>query len=1248
MKRNILTLMACVCASLLMAQQATDVTSRLSNANFANDTNGWTTYVKNKASYTQKWSVLNTTQPVAVETYAGISNWELEAYSLKQQVTLQPGTYRLTGQALYRWGSSYNSDVNNTDGKGARSMAWLVAGKDSVPVMRLGDVKMPQLRPAGYANSMYEAAAAFAAGLYKNSITFTIDSQQSVSLGYYGKFDRAQSWFICGPFKLELLPDGTLEAEAAKAISDARTAYAQRKTLYAAKVAAHTSAYTFDTAKADALLAEATTLEAIGTATDELSRAFGQFLSGCYERVELTDLIRNPGFEAGTLDGWDCLHYGEQMLAARTNNGIYAYSGTEGQYLFNTWYNGDGTDINHFLFQTLEHLPQGTYQLMAVLASNQSSATLALRANDQTQAVTCADKAVGVEGTLNFSLKAPAGVRIGVASNRWFKADDFRLYYSNEIIELRDEMKALIDSYELIANQATPGQTLDTYHATIQAIQAEVLTLHTKAETAPYKQQAREAILALIENTPARVGLYDVTPLLVNPSVEGNALGWATSVSLAYGYNVAELFNSTAAFSLSQTLDNMPVGTYQLAMQGFQRTTSFTEGLNAYQNGTAKVKASLKLANTTQTIRNLFDEPRFNTASNSFSFLPMPDGSGVPNTMERSKQLFDKGHYWNTVRVKRPAVGNMAVGLNMTSGSLASNWLLFDNFRLFYGKDYTVDLDTLRSAPLPVYANVKSSRTLHAGGLNAVCLPYATALTDFDAVYEVAKADADGVTLIPAREMKVGHAYLVSVGADRTLEATDVLLSAVQPDSIPLLWNGVHYVGAPYARRAGAGAYRLNATGTALERVATNTLLEPCEPVFYLPPSLKNAPASLELQQADDLTNLHFAVNVENNQVHEYLAAASYPSPSTASIVEQYNKMDPARRDHPRNVLIPIPAQAKRPTIQRFYYSTQPDFADALRLNMPRGGTEFYLNNLIPGQTYYYKVETNNSVIAQGSVRAEGQLRMIYTSQGSNIRDMGGWLTESGHRTRYGRIFRGGEMHAGAQTTLTDDDVAELKRLGMGAEIDLRSDNEFSNGTVTYSALGRNVPYIYVNQVFGEPWGGDNPGDRATNLIDDTLKYRDAFNFLGEQCKAKRGTYFHCIWGADRTGAFGVLLNSLLGVSRSDICKDYELTTFSKAGLRKKVLIETKLAYLNSYPGKTLQERCYAYLSTYVKVDKSNLDAIIDFMVDDGSDGIEAVQQEPTRFQPQEDRIYDLQGRRIPRARLKHGLYIVNGRKVIL
>lgn len=1251
MKQTVFALIAWLCAAPLMAQKATDLTSRITNADFKNGTTGWTTYLKNRPSYTQTWNTLTGATPATVETFAGMGNWELDAFRITQQVTLEPGTYRFSSNSFYRWGSTYNSDVNNSDKKGARSMAYIVAGSDSVLVPRLGDPQLPELRPAAYANAMYEASAAFAAGLYKTSIVFTVTEQKAVTLGFSGRHDRDWSWFITGPVKLERISDEVLEAEAAAEIAAARTEYATLKEFFNKVVAEHESDTPFDPAKADAMLAEATDLAAVQLATDTLSEAFGRFLKTCNELVDFTPLITNPGFETGTLEGWDCLHYGDQNLVARTDNGIYSFAGTKGTYLFNTWRSGDGTNENHFIFQTLKHLPPGSYQLHAVLAGNQSDAELTLRANDKTVAVKCSDKGVGVPAELSFALTKTAGVRIGVASNRWFKVDDFHLYYANEVYLLRADAQEAIRNFETLGSQAAPGEGHDEFVSLMAQLKAELKEAYTKTAATLLKNRARTAAVKLIENTPAKAGLYDISVFITNPSLAESTTGWTASATPGYGYDVAEVYNNTGAFTLTQTLGNMPAGNYQLVMQGFHRTKSFTEALADYQGGTIKTKATLKLATATQTIKNIFDEPRFNTSSGSFNFSPMPEGSGVPGNLDKTNQLFIRGHYWNTVRAERPKAGSLAIGVSNPSGSAANNWLTMDNVHLFYGKDYAVNLDTMTTVPLPVYADVHSTRTLHAGGLNAVCLPYQTSLSDFEAVYEVAEINADGAMLVPARSMKVGRTYLVAVDADRTLEASDVLLSAMLPDSVPALWNGAHTVGAPYARKAPAGAYRLNAAGTALEKVPTGTPILPCEPLFYLPADMKNAPAALGISTKENWQQMDMVVNLENEKVRQYLAAASYPSSTSSSIVERYNTMDPVRRDHPRNVLVPIPLQEKRPTTQRFVYSTDPDFADYTRVNMTRGGTEFYLNNLIPGTTYYYKVEAGSNIVTKGTIHADGQLRMIYTSHGSNIRDMGGWLTESGHRLRYGRIYRGGEMHVGYQTTLTDDDIKELQRLGIGAEMDLREDGELNGGVVDYSALGKTAPYIYVNQHFQE--NINNTSAQATNLIVDTLKYRDLFNFLAEQCKAGRATYYHCIWGADRTGAFGVLLTGLLGLSRSDICKDYELTTFSKAGTRNKIGIETKLAYINTFPGATLQERFYAYLNTYVGVPKENLDAIIQYMVNTDADGIGGLAEQPNTIMPATApaAIYDLQGRKVAAdgtrsANLPRGIYITNGHKV--
>ena len=52
---------------------------------------------------------------------------------------------------------------------------------------------------------------------------------------------------------------------------------------------------------------------------------------------------------------------------------------------------------------------------------------------------------------------------------------------------------------------------------------------------------------------------------------------------------------------------------------------------------------------------------------------------------------------------------------------------------------------------------------------------------------------------------------------------------------------------------------------------------------------------------------------------------------------------------------------------------------------------------------------------------------------------------------------------------------------------------------------------------------------------------RAIIGYLGEG----RSVFFHCAGGADRTGTLAVLLLGTLGVSESDMAKDYELTYFS-------------------------------------------------------------------------------------------------------
>ena len=57
----------------------------------------------------------------------------------------------------------------------------------------------------------------------------------------------------------------------------------------------------------------------------------------------------------------------------------------------------------------------------------------------------------------------------------------------------------------------------------------------------------------------------------------------------------------------------------------------------------------------------------------------------------------------------------------------------------------------------------------------------------------------------------------------------------------------------------------------------------------------------------------------------------------------------------------------------------------------------------------------------------------------------------------------------------------------------------------------------------------------------------DCFNFIVNCLRDNKPVYFHCAAGRDRTGTLASILLGVLGVSESDISKDYELTYFAPA-----------------------------------------------------------------------------------------------------
>ncbi|MBR4131079.1 MAG: leucine-rich repeat protein [Bacteroidaceae bacterium] len=309
--------------------------------------------------------------------------------------------------------------------------------------------------------------------------------------------------------------------------------------------------------------------------------------------------------------------------------------------------------------------------------------------------------------------------------------------------------------------------------------------------------------------------------------------------------------------------------------------------------------------------------------------------------------------------------------------------------------------------------------------------------------------------------------------------------------------------------------------------------------------------------------------NIENIRVREYMAEVTYEGTEETKI-KPYNVAPPARRDTPEPATI-FWTQNTSATAQQVTWSLNADFSDAFTADVALGDAHYEIYNLLPNQTYYYKVtltvDDTPTDIINSSFTTSGQLRQIYAEGTGNMRDLGGWATASGKPIKYGLIYRGAEWNGEYQ--LTPEGIEALRAVGMKAELDLRIDWEAAY--ITESPLGSDVVYKRITNEDYYESGMQNRKDL----------YKQNLEFVFDCVKNDKPVYFHCHIGADRTGTLAVILEGLLGVNMSDLYKDYELTTFSYYEThRYKENIDGILEYINSLEGETLTDKFYTYCHT--------------------------------------------------------------------
>ncbi len=204
-------------------------------------------------------------------------------------------------------------------------------------------------------------------------------------------------------------------------------------------------------------------------------------------------------------------------------------------------------------------------------------------------------------------------------------------------------------------------------------------------------------------------------------------------------------------------------------------------------------------------------------------------------------------------------------------------------------------------------------------------------------------------------------------------------------------------------------------------------------------------------------------------------------------------------------------------------------------------------------QRYYFAVVLNGSekaVVSETQIPLQGQ---------PNFRDLGGIVTNDGHKIRWGMVYRSGDLNK-----LTASDVSYLGSLHLNTVIDFRSELEVSlapdklpegvehmNFAIHDSLLDRQQIITWLQQGNADVF--DTILIHANRVF--VTEYKEQFALFLQQLQQADGPIvFHCNQGKDRAGWATALFLSALGVDREKIIENYLASN----------------DYLNSYIEKTI------------------------------------------------------------------------------
>ncbi len=334
-------------------------------------------------------------------------------------------------------------------------------------------------------------------------------------------------------------------------------------------------------------------------------------------------------------------------------------------------------------------------------------------------------------------------------------------------------------------------------------------------------------------------------------------------------------------------------------------------------------------------------------------------------------------------------------------------------------------------------------------------------------------------------------------------------------------------------------------------------------------------------------------VNIENRAVRDYMADAQRTYTQNddykVSVVTKYNNSDIYGKKlyWPNGKLVTWEPTVPPEEIKEILITVgeREDYKGAYTFNPDENDVSSYMiRNLLPNRLYYYKVEeirVDGTVtqMAHGKFRTEGQVRMIQVRNNSNIRDLGGWPTQYGVPVRYGRLYRSGSLERTTRQGRHDF----VDNLGVVAELDLRHEVKR-----TTSCLGEDKDYLRISH-----------GMYLSGIKEKNDVYVTDLRWVIMRLHEGKNVDWHCAIGCDRCGTLSFLVEGLLGLSELDLCRDYELSTFSLSRKNKRVRspLKSMLNHIRTFGPKDDLAKCFYNYWLSIGMEKRELDYFLHIML---------------------------------------------------